>query len=51
MEFHQTSMILRYAVLGRLSAVLVKRVANVTKADALTAMAPLKCDAYDNSHI
>ena len=36
-------------MLGRLSAALVKRVAKVTRADALTAMAASKLDACDNN--
>ena len=36
-------------MLGRLSAELVKRVAKVTRADALTPMALSKLDACDNN--
>ena len=42
--FYHKSISFRYAVLGRLSATLVKRVANVTRADALTPIAPSKLD-------
>ena len=40
--FHHKSISFRYAVLGRLPAALVKRVANVTRADALTPIAASK---------